>query len=91
MSIMQQVMNLDKNQMEWLCNHLGHKENVHKTHYRQMSGLIERVHLTKLMMIQDGNMQQRYAGQNLMNVDITGETYNDATFVYRHIVIYMYW
>ncbi|VDI46116.1 Hypothetical predicted protein [Mytilus galloprovincialis] len=66
-----QMLNLDGNQLEWVCRHLGHSANVHKTHYRQMSGFIERVHVSKLMLVQDMNLTKKYAGKKLEDIDIT--------------------
>lgn len=67
-----QMVNLEQYQLDWLCNHLGHKRNIHKEHYRHMSGLVERVYITKLLMIQDLNKTQKYQGQNLKDINITG-------------------
>lgn len=66
-----QMLNLDGNQLEWVCRHLGHSANVHQTHYRQMSDFIERVHVTKLMLVQDMNLTKKYAGKKLEDIDIT--------------------
>lgn len=66
------MLNLDGNQLEWVCRHLGHSANVHQTHYRQMSDFIERVHVTKLMLVQDMNLTKKYAGKKLEDIDITG-------------------
>jgi hypothetical protein len=67
------MMNLTKNQLEWVCNHLGHKEIVHKMHYRQMSPLIERVYITKLFLLQDKNLTNKFKGQDLLSIDLKGE------------------
>ena len=58
--------------MDWLCRHLGHTKPVHKEAYRQMSGLIERVYVTKLMMVQDLNLTGKYKGQSMEEIDLTG-------------------
>ncbi|CAC5384003.1 unnamed protein product [Mytilus coruscus] len=67
-----QMLNLDGNLLEWVCPHLGHSANVHKTHYRQMSGFIERVHVSKLMLIKVMNLTKKYAGKKLEDIEITG-------------------
>ena len=58
--------------MDWLCGHLGHTKSVHKRAYRQMSGMVERVYITKLMMIQDKNLTSKFKGQDLETIDIKG-------------------
>lgn len=70
-------MNLDGNQLDWLTDHLGHLTKVHKEHYRQMSGFIERVHITKMMLIQDQGLIGEYAGKRLADIDLTGNFYFD--------------
>lgn len=64
-------MNMEGYQLEWVLKHLGHSHRVHFEHYRQLSSYIERVHIGKLMLIQDMNAMQKYAGQKLEDVDIT--------------------
>ncbi|ESO97052.1 hypothetical protein LOTGIDRAFT_174659 [Lottia gigantea] len=60
-----QVIDLNSNQLEWLCKHLGHTKRVHKEHYQQMSGFIERVKVSKLLLVQDMNLTSKFAGKKL--------------------------
>lgn len=46
-----------KHRLKWLCNHLGHTSIVHETHYRATSGLIERVEIAKLLLLQENNVR----------------------------------
>ena len=64
---------MDKYQIDWLCQHLGHTSDVHKMHYRHMSGLVERVKMTKLFLVQDLNLSQRFKGKKLDDIDMTGQ------------------
>ena len=66
------MLNLDKYQVDWVCRHLGHTKNVHKMHYRQMSGLIERTQLTKLFLLQDLNLTSQFKGKSLEEIDLKG-------------------
>jgi len=50
---MYQLMNLENHGVEWLCSHLGHDLDIHKDFYRNMSSLVERLFLTKMLLIQD--------------------------------------
>ncbi|XP_060085228.1 uncharacterized protein LOC132564597 [Ylistrum balloti] len=65
-----QMLNLNRNQLDWVCQHLGHTKAVHKEHYRQMSGLVERTEISKLFLIQDLNLTSRFKGKRLDEVDI---------------------
>ena len=59
-------------EIEWLCQHLGHTAEVHKLHYSNKSGYIERVNLSKLFMIQDYNAAAKFSGQDLSRISVQG-------------------
>ena len=64
---------MDKFQVDWLCQHLGHTSDVHRIHYRQMSGLVERVEMTKLFLVQDNNLSHKFKGKKLEEIDLSGQ------------------
>ena len=66
-------MNLDGYQLDWVCNHLGHTKQVHQEHYRQMSGLVERACISKLLMIQDMNLASKFQGKKLEEINFEGK------------------
>lgn len=66
------MLNLGKNQMEWVYQHLGHTKGVHKEHYRQMSGLLERTKISKMFLIQDLNLAGKFKDKSLEEIDIRG-------------------
>lgn len=68
-----QLLNLSDAELEIFCRHMGHNKNIHLEHYRQMSALIERVHITKMFIIQDLNLTNKYKNQSLKDIDIKGE------------------
>ncbi|XP_052811802.1 uncharacterized protein LOC128239273 isoform X3 [Mya arenaria] len=70
MATLTQLMGLDKYQLDWVCKHLGHTKSVHKTAYQQMSGMVERVYISKLLLIQDLNLTRKFQGQNLEEIDV---------------------
>ncbi|XP_062566938.1 uncharacterized protein LOC134229248 isoform X2 [Saccostrea cucullata] len=77
MATLTQMLNLDKFQMDWVCNHLGHTKSVHKEHYRQMSGLVERTQISKLLLIQDMNLTSKFRGKKLEDMDIKDIVFQD--------------
>ncbi len=87
-------MNLTDSQLEWLCDHLGHTKKVHLKHYRQMSGLIERTQIAKLMLMQDLNLTKHSIGKKLDEVDIQGKmqtgyvTFNWSVIIMDSIHLY---
>uniref|UniRef100_A0A8W8MSU3 Uncharacterized protein n=1 Tax=Magallana gigas TaxID=29159 RepID=A0A8W8MSU3_MAGGI len=78
-----QVIGLQDHEMKWLCQHLGHTQKVHAIHYRATSGMIERIEISKLMLMQETNSVSKFAGKNLRDIqfeDILGDsdTTNDS-------------
>lgn len=64
------MLNLEKFQMEWVINHLGHTRSVHDDQYRLMSGLIERTEVRKLLLIQNLNITAKFKGRKLQDIDL---------------------
>jgi hypothetical protein len=67
------MLNLNKNEMDWVYQHLGHTKAVHKEHYRQMSSLLERTQVSKMLLIQDLNLMSKFKGKKLEEMDIKGK------------------
>jgi len=68
-----QTLNLKPYQLEWLTNHLGHTEAIHKLNYRATSGLIERSYMVKMMMIQDLNLVGKFKGRSIEDIAVEGK------------------
>ena len=66
---------MEEYQLEWVVNHIGHKKSVHLDHYRALSGFIEKVHISKVLMIQDMNMTHKFAGIRIEDIDFKGKKY----------------
>lgn len=60
-------------QLQMACDHLGHTPKVHGEHYRQVSTALERVQISKLLLIQDMNLTGKVRGKELEDVEITGK------------------
>ena len=65
-------MGLEDYQLRWLTNHLGHTEKVHLQNYRATSGLIERLDISKLMLLQERNAHGRFANKKLSDINFEG-------------------
>ena len=66
-------MDLQPYQLEEVCAHVGHTMDIHKLHYKNTSGFIERVNIGKIMMLQELELVGKFAGKKLEDVDITGK------------------
>ncbi|XP_065940226.1 uncharacterized protein [Magallana gigas] len=67
-----QVIGLQDHEMKWLCQHLGHTQKVHAIHYRATSGMIERIEISKLMLMQETSSVSKFAGKNLRDIQFEG-------------------
>ena len=65
-------MGLKDSELHWLVNHLGHSEKIHLQNYRATSGMIKRIDIAKLMLIQEKNMVGRFAGLKLNEINFEG-------------------
>ncbi|XP_065926796.1 uncharacterized protein [Magallana gigas] len=63
-----QALNLNDTEMKYICNHLGHTQKVHDLVYRQTSGMIERLDIAKLMLIQEFNVVGKYQNKKLSEI-----------------------
>lgn len=63
-------------ELKWLCNHMGHTVDIHKNHYRNTSGFVERVNIGKLMLLQDFNAIGSFAGRELKDVTVEGNEFS---------------
>jgi len=82
MATLAQVMNLTPTELQQMCRYLGHTTKVHLTHYRTMSPYIERVTLGKVLLMQDMNIQNKFVGKALEEIDfmdIIKERHTDDT------------
>ena len=59
--------------MQWVCNHLGHILDIHQLHYRAMSGILERVQIAKILLIQDKKLVSKYHGKWLQDIQLEGK------------------
>lgn len=57
--------------MEWVCRHLGHDKDVHLAHYRNTSSIIERTQIGKILLMQDLNIQHKFRGKKLEDIQFT--------------------
>ena len=73
-------MGLEDQQLRWLVNHMGHTEKVHLQNYRSTSGLIERLDIAKIMLLQEKNAFGRFAGVKLDDIRFEG------TSTYRNYI-----
>lgn len=66
-------MSLKDNELRWLVNHMGHTEKVHLQHYRATSGLIERLDIAKIMLMQEQGLVSKYANVALNDIHFEGK------------------
>lgn len=52
---------------------MGHTMQVHELHYRSTSGLIERLEIAKLMVMQECNVVGKFHGKSLKDITFEGK------------------
>lgn len=67
-----QAIDTKEAERQWIVNHLGHTMNIHLTHYRQTSDLLERVQVAKLLLIQDFGVVNSFVGKRLEDIQLEG-------------------
>ena len=71
-----QIMQLEENELEWLCTHMGHSIDVHRNFYRLPTAALELAKISKLLIAsEEGNVHQ-FAGQNLKSIEIHEQSVN---------------
>mgnify|MGYP003688147557 CR=1 FL=1 len=58
--------------MKSICNHLGHTQKVHDLVYQQTSGMIERLNIAKLVLIQEHNIVGKFQSKKLSEIQFDG-------------------
>lgn len=87
-----QVVNLSRSELDWVCDHLGHTVDVHRTHYRARSDVIERVEVAKLLMIQDRGVVNQFVGKTLKDIQFSGKLIQFEIGIFRLMKILIeYW
>ena len=69
-------MGLEDQQLRWLVNHMGHTEKVHLQNYRSTSGLIERLDIAKIMLLQEKMLMGNLLASNLTTSGLKVRVYN---------------
>lgn len=67
-----QVLDMSRSQLDWMCAHLGHTLDVHKSHYRARSDVLERIEVAKILLIQDRGLVKQFVGKRLEDIQFEG-------------------
>ena len=67
-----QIVNLNENELEWLCKHMGHNMAVHKEFYRFPSAALEIAKVSKILIAAEEGEIHKHAGESLQTMDIAG-------------------
>jgi len=64
-----QVISLEANEIEWVCNHLGHNVQIDKDFYRQHYGAVEIAKVGKLLLAAENGNVSKYSGKKLSDIE----------------------
>ena len=65
-------MSLKDHQIQWICNHLGYTEEIHKTYYPHTLEGVEKIELGKLLLLQDRNLISKFQSKGLEDIQFEG-------------------
>ena len=77
-STVAQIINLEKGELEWLANHLGHDLEVHKSFYRLHESTVELSKVSRLLLAVDSGCTAKYSGKPLAEVNMLQSANSDA-------------
>lgn len=66
-------MELKKNELEWLANHLGHSLHVHLDYYRLPDNVISLAKVARLLLTMDAGQISNWAGKSLEEINLDGK------------------
>ena len=61
--------------MNYMLKHLDHTGKVHELHYKQMLSFVEKVKVGKVLLMQDLNLQSKFVGKSLEEIDFSHMLY----------------
>ncbi|PIK32850.1 hypothetical protein BSL78_30338 [Apostichopus japonicus] len=82
MATMSQGLNISPQQQRWVVDHMGHTLDVHNIHYKSTLDVIERVDISKLLLMMDLGQIGRFKGKRLDEIqfeELLGQTQSGAT------------
>ena len=68
-----QIIDLERNELEWLANHLGHNLDVHKQYYRLSDSAVELAKVSRLLMAVDAGKGKELLGKKLDEINLNGK------------------
>ena len=65
-----QILDLQKNKLDWLARHLGHNISVHREHYRLHESTIDLAKVGKILTTVDEGKTRLWTGKSLDDIDL---------------------
>ena len=69
-----QIMQLEENELEWLCTHMGHSIDVHRNFYRLPAAALELAKISKLLIASEEGSVHKQVGESLSNIQMNEGT-----------------
>lgn len=67
-----QGLNISAQQQQWVVDHMGHTLDIHHFHYRSTMDIIERIDITKLLLMMDSGHIGRFKNKKLEDIQFEG-------------------
>ena len=70
MATVSQIINMKENELEHVCNFMGHDICVHREYYRLPSDTFQLTKLSRLLIAMDQGKVSSFQGKELNDIDI---------------------
>ncbi|XP_071810895.1 uncharacterized protein [Apostichopus japonicus] len=70
MATMSQGLDISPQQQQWVVDHMGHTLDVHHIHYRSTLDVIERIDITKILLMMDCGQIGRFKGKKIEEIKL---------------------
>ena len=70
MATVTQIVCLDKEELEWVADHLGHNIEIHREFYRLQENVLEMSKVSKLLMTIESGSVHKVAGKRLSDISL---------------------
>lgn len=67
-----QGLNISSQQQQWVVDHMGHTLDIHNIHYRATMDIIERIDITKLLLLLDSGNIGQFKNKRLEDIQLEG-------------------
>lgn len=82
------MLHVTSTEKENILKHMGHTWGVHRDYYRQVSDVIERLDISKLLLIQDMDRVGQNQHKSLQDIDLREMSFDSKSYI-KLLIMYI--